>query len=77
MVFTCGHNFPEPRNMGRGKAREGRLKSYFARPCQDCAIQISIAYSKRFTDIHAVPLEGAALQAAIEKGIARVKARYI
>lgn len=38
-AFTCGHEHQEPRNMGRGMARERRLQAYFARVCLSCALK--------------------------------------
>jgi hypothetical protein len=48
-TFTCGHTAPEPRNMGRGKARQERLRAFFARKCCECAVSGELAHIESLT----------------------------
>ena len=70
-THTCKHAAPEPRNMGRGAARVARLAAYFARPCRECALAMTVGYGDQFTKL--TP-EQAAVSTA--KQVARVMALY-
>jgi hypothetical protein len=48
-TFTCGHTAPEPRNMGRGKARQERIRAFFARKCCECRVQSELAHIASLT----------------------------
>ena len=49
-VFSCGHEHQEPRNMGRGMARDRRLQEYFSRACLTCALKLVREQVQLLTD---------------------------
>lgn len=53
--FTCGHSAEGPRNMGRGKARQARLATYFNRKCFDCASESIRRLYGSLTDLRGNP----------------------
>ena len=59
MRFNCSHESEEPRNMGRGAARERRLAVYFDRLCRSCAIARITASVNSLTDRYGRPLSEA------------------
>ena len=71
--FTCGHSGDDPRNMGRGGARERRLAEYYGTACFDCRLSSAVASAHRLTDIRGVPLSGQALEQAVQRARQRVR----
>lgn len=49
MKFLCGHDQQEPRNMGRGIARQVRLNEFFSRRCLDCRMKAEDAFEASLT----------------------------
>ena len=76
MQYTCGHEGHEPRNMGRGAARQRRLAEYFDRPCLACAIVQADACVRRLTDRRGQPLPADVMTKKIEETRERVIRAY-
>lgn len=76
MKHTCGHDAPEPRNMGRGQARQKRLAQYFARPCLNCKLAAIRATADTLTDTKANPLTQDQRDAYYNKRMQRIKYDY-
>jgi len=76
MTFSCKHEGPEPRNMGRGNARQVRLTSYFARPCFDCAAKLLESHIRSVTDLDGNPREESYYLAKVAEKVASLRKRY-
>ena len=68
-AFKCGHTADEPRNMGRGSARQERIRVYFNRNCCDCRVaneleHIATLTAPKFT------------QSEIDQRVAKIRAQF-
>ena len=70
-IHRCGHVGFDPRNMGRGAARQRRLTEHYARLCESCALIAEAAHVDSLTNLD--PIQRAARH---EVGIQRVLRNY-
>lgn len=75
-TFKCGHSAEEPRFLGRGKARERRLREYFDRVCLSCALASSEKNVRSLTDLQGNPRTEYYYRVTIAEHAESVKRRY-
>jgi len=69
-AYRCGHTADEPRNMGRGMAREHRLANFFASNCPECARLNAVLFAAKLTHVDGTRYNLAEQEAAAERRFA-------